>query len=69
MKQPSLFATDTPKPEPTPTAPLIQAPLPPPFDSLPVLLSPTGQGAVFGGTAPSAPPKQHLKGEPHNDAQ
>ncbi len=66
MKQTSLFAPHTPKPEPTPTGPIIQAPLPPPFDSLPILLSPTGQGAVFGGPAPSAPPKQQHKGEPHH---
>ncbi|MBA7587907.1 hypothetical protein ES708_29954 [subsurface metagenome] len=67
MKQTSLFAPDTPKPEPTPTAPIIQAPLPPPFDSSPILLSPVVQEAVFGSTAPPAPAKHQLKGEQHND--
>ena len=66
MKQTPLFATDTPKPEPTPATLLVQAPLPPPFDSSPILLSPFGQGAVIGTTAPSAPPNHKHKGDSHH---
>lgn len=67
MKQTSPVGSDTPKPEPTPTGPIIQAPLPPPFDSLPILLSPTAEGAVIGSTAPSAPPDHKHKGVRNND--
>jgi len=69
MNQISLFTKPSSEPEPSPTTLMVQAPLPAPFDSLPILLSPTGQEAVFGGTVSCPSPKQQLKGEPPDDTQ
>ncbi len=67
MKQILLFTPKTLTLESTLTPLAVQAPLPPPFDSLPILLPPVVQGAVFGGTAPWASPKHPHKGDLNHD--
>ena len=69
MNQIPLFTKDSSQPEPPPATLMVQTPLPAPFDSLPILLSPTGQEAVFGGSASCPSPNQQLKGEPPDDTQ